>query len=251
MTGRLDDWFEYITLRSGLATNAATMLIGSAAVAILAGMAASMGGLEMPIPILVGLSGFGSLWLFVYVLAVRRKKKFVEHFPAAIDMLARSVQAGESFEEAIETASRAVADPVAGELKRLSQELGMGMQVSASMANFAQRSALTDVKIFANTISLHREMGGQLGNTLSRLAAVIRLRSDYLRKIQSATSLGRFAAIGITFAGLFVLGYMWIVHPEYINRLWGSELGMKMVYYGIASELVGLVWVAITLKQEF
>lgn len=249
--GKLDDWIENTTIRSGLPTDAATQLVAATAVAVLSGVAAGVGGLSLPVMVWIALAGFIAYWLVLYVLAFRRQKKFVEYFPTAIDMIARSVQAGESFEEALETASRTVAEPVAGELKRLAQELELGMRVSTSMDAFGRRNCLTEVKIFANTVSLHSEMGGRLAETLGRLAEVIRMRSDYLRKIRSATSLGRFAAIGIVLGGLFVLGYMLIVHPDYIKKLWESEWGLRLVYYGIASEILGLVWVATTLKQEY
>ena len=62
----------------------------------------------------------------VVVIAARRQKQFVEEFPVAIDMLARSVQAGESFEEAITSVANSIAEPVAGEFKRLAQELVAG-----------------------------------------------------------------------------------------------------------------------------
>ena len=195
--------------------------------------------------------GFGGFWLMIQILAVRRQKKFVEQFPTAIDMMARSVHAGESFEEALVTTAKTVAEPVASELKRLAQELELGMQVSTCMHSFARRNRLTDVKIFANTVSVHRETGGRLADTLARLAEVIRTRSDYLRKIRSATSLGRYAAIAIVLGGLAVLVYMLIVHPEYIQKLLDSEIGLKLVYYAIVSEIVGVIWVAMTLKQEY
>ena len=181
-TRRLDDWIERKTIQSGVPTDAVTLLVGAAAVAILSALAASVGGLAMPIPIVMAMIGFGSFWLVIHGLSVRRQKQFVEHFPTAIDMMARSVQAGESFEEALITASQTVAEPVAGELKRLAQELSLGMQVSTCMDAFARRNRLTDVKIFANTVSIHRETGGRLADTLARLAEVIRIRSDYLRR---------------------------------------------------------------------
>jgi Flp pilus assembly protein TadB len=43
---------------------------------------------------------------------------------------------------------------------------------------------------------------------------------------------------------------MQVAEPEYIGKLVASPLGHKLVVYAIASELIGLVWVAITLNSE-
>ncbi len=251
LSKRLDGYLKRLIEQSGLSCDATTMLLLIVGVSVLSGVAAKVAGLSMPFPILIAGVLLGAALLLLLVIAARRQKQFVEQFPAAIDMLARSVRAGESFEEAIASVASTIAEPAAGEFKRLAQELSLGRHVSESMADFANRNVADDVKMFAHAVSLHRESGGRLAETLARLASVVRLRADCLRKIQSATSLGKFAAIVIGAASFVVLTYMLLVHPEYIGRLWNSEAGRKLVYYGAASEAVGLLWVATTLKQKY
>ena len=200
---------------------------------------------------MIGLATFGLTIGIVYAVANHRRKKFNEHFPSAVELIARSVSAGESLEQAVKTAAEIVEEPVAGELKRLAQDLDLGMTVSQSVNRFSQAHPYIDVKIFSHAISIHREMGGRLSNSLSRLAGVIRMRNDYLRKIDSATSLGRFGSIGIVLIGLFGLAYMLVVHPEYIGKLWNSDIGRMLAWYGIASEMIGLTWVWLTLKKQY
>ena len=50
--------------------------------------------------------------------------------------------------------------------------------------------------------------------------------------------------------GVLVLVYLLLVHPQYLERLVQSELGVSMIVYAVLSEIVGLAWVAITLKGE-
>ncbi len=248
---KLGSYLTTLVERSGLRCEPSAILLSIVAISILSGVAAQVGGLLMPFPLLIALAVLTAGLFVVVVIAARRQKQFVEEFPVAIDMLARSVQAGESFEEAITSVANSIAEPVAGEFKRLAQELSLGRPVSTSLADFANRNVAADVKMFAHAVSLHRESGGRLAETLARLAKVIRMRSDCLRKIQSATSLGKFASIVIGGASFVVLVYMLVVHPDYIGRLWNSESGRKLVYYGATSEAVGLLWVVMTLKQEY
>jgi tight adherence protein B len=186
----------------------------------------------------------------VWFAAVRREKQFSKHFPAAIELLARSVQAGESLEASLELAAESTQEPVASELLRCAKQLNVGRSVSSVMSDLASRFPMMDVRIFAHTVSIHRATGGRLSETLVRLARVIRQRSEYLQKIRTMTGLGRFAAIAIGYMGVFVLGYLSFMHPDYIQKLWTSPLGQKMAIYALISEFVGVIWVAVVLRSE-
>jgi tight adherence protein B len=106
------------------------------------------------------------------------------------------------------------------------------------------------VKIFAQTVAVHEQMGGRLGKTLQRLSSVIRERGEYIEKLRSATSLGRFAAIMITLIGLGALLYLVLFQPEYLGRLTQSPLGQRMIIYAAVSEVVGVVLIFLTLNAE-
>lgn len=251
LTEPIDAWLENTTRRSGLPMDAATVLLSAAAVGVLSGFAANLFELPMPAPVVIGVAMGGLLIAVVYLVANHRRKQFHEHFPSAVEMIARSVAAGESLEQAVRTTAEIVEEPVASELERMAQDLDLGMTVSRTVKKFAKAHPYIDVKIFSHAVSIHREMGGRLAESLSRLGSVIRMRNDYLRKIESATSLGRFGTIGIVFIGLIGLAYMLVVHPEYIGKLWSSETGRVLAWYAIASELIGLAWVWLTLKKQY
>lgn len=193
--------------------------------------------------ILLGLVG-------VLVLSKRRMRQFSDHFPSALELIARSVKAGESFEDAIRLSSQHAQEPVKRELEICVHQFNLGLSVGSVMQKLANRMPTMDVRIFAHTISIHRESGGQLSKAVDRLATVIRQRMDYMQKIRTMTALGRFAAIAIGYMGIGGLAYLCLVHPDYIQKLWASPLGQKLAIYAAISELVGIIWVAITLSNN-
>ncbi len=64
------------------------------------------------------------------------------------------------------------------------------------------------------------------------------------------TSVGRYAVLAIVMMGLFVLVYMLSVQPEYVEILFATALGNKLLVYAGVSELLGLLWVGTVLKSD-
>ena len=128
------------------------------------------------------------------VLAVatqRRLAAFESQFPMALDLLARAVRAGESFDQSLALVSEAADEPVGIELRRCTKQLEMGLPLPTCMRGLAQRLDLMDVRIFANAVAVHRDAGGSLPTVLERLAEMIRDRQSCHRQLRIVTGAGR------------------------------------------------------------
>ncbi len=247
---RFDRWMHKTLMGSGIGMSIGTIVLISVLAAILTAVATFLAGVSLTVQLLSSLSVLFVLPLVLMFFKRRRIKEFSDQLPSTLDLIARAVRAGESFESAIEIAAGAAKEPMKNELQQCVRQFAMGTPTTTVMSSFAQRVATMEVRIFAHTVTIHRELGGRLANGLERLATVIRDRREYVQKINSMTSLGRFSIGAISLMGVFVLGYLMIVHPEYLTKLSSSELGLKMIAYALVSEIVGLLWVAMTLKME-
>ena len=136
------------------------------------------------------------------------------------------------------------------ELERCTRQMELGIAPAKAISTLARRIPTIDVKIFAQTIAVHEQMGGRLGMTLQRLSSVIRERGEYIEKLRSATSLGRFAAIMISVIGLSAFMYLILCQPDYLARLTQSQLGQRMIIYAAISEVVGVALIFLTLNAE-
>ena len=247
---KFDRWLTLSVYRSGLSITTITFVVANVCLASLVAFGLWSNGVNELYVLIAVLATLLLGWITLQVLIKRRQKKFSDQFPSALELLAQSVRAGESLEDSIELAADTCQEPVKSELGFCAQQLRIGLAVPIVMSRFAKRMPTMDVRIFTHTVSIHRETGGRLSDTLTRLAQVIRGRMDYLKKIRTMTALGRFAAIMIGYLGVIVLVYLTFMHPEYIGKLWASALGQKLATYAAVSEVVGIVWVAFTLNSN-
>ena len=248
---RFDRWMHRTLRGSGIGMSLTSIVLISILAAVLTATATFLAGTSLVVQLLLSLSVLFVLPIVLMLFKRRRIKEFSNQLPPTLDLLSRAVGAGESFESAMEIAAKSAKDPLQNELKQCVRQFQMGTSTAAVMSSFAQRVPTMEVRIFAHTVSVHRELGGRLANGLERLATVIRDRREYIQKVNSMTSLGRFSIGAISLMGVFVLGYLTVFHPEYLTKLLASELGLKMVAYAVISEIVGLCWVALTLKIEY
>lgn len=247
---RFDRWLHKTQMASGLGLSVGGVVLISVLAAVLAAVATFLAELALVVQVVCSLSVLFLLPMVLMLFKRRRLKEFSDQLPATLDLIARAVRAGESFENAVEIAAKAAKSPVKDELQQCVRQFDMGTSTAAVMSSFAQRVPTMEVRIFAHTVTVHRELGGRLANGLERLATVIRDRREYVQKVNSMTSLGRFSIGAISLMGVFVLGYLTVFHPQYLTKLLTTELGLKMVAYAVISEIVGLCWVAMTLKTE-
>jgi tight adherence protein B len=250
LSDAFDRWMVRLVDHSGLSVTAIGFMTANACLATVLGFGLWSFGANEIVVIIAAVTTLLLGWVTLRLLIKRRQRAFTTQFPGALELISRSVRVGESLEDALELSAKISEQPVKRELNFCSKQLRMGVAVPATMQLLAQRMPTMETRIFAHTISMHRETGGRLSETLERLAKVIRDRSDYLLKIKTMTAMGRFSAVMIGYLGVAILTYLLIVHPAYISKLFESPFGRKLAIYAAVSEIVGIVWVALTLNSD-
>ncbi len=249
--GRLDHWIEKTLYWSGWDMSAVEAVL-MAFLCVLAGAGSIYIATENEL--FAAVAGLFALAAAVVALDVRRRarmKRFEQQFPAALDLLARAVRAGESIEHAMAVVGEAMGDPVGTEFDRCARQMGLGLSLSACMRSLTRRADQMDVRILGTTLTVHREAGGNLPVTLERLSEVIRERIQYHRQLKSVTAAGRFSALIIAAVGPLLFAYMFILQPEYGGKLLADSSGRLMLAAAIVSEIIGTIWVLRLIKSDY
>lgn len=247
---RFDRWFEWVLIRAGIGIDRQTCSLLIGCIALTGGATAFTFGLHPIIQIIIVVVALPAGIATCFLKMVSRINKFSKQFPASLELLARATRAGENLEGAFRIAGESSSEPIKGEFLQCVRQMDLGLPPDAVATDLARRIDTVDVHLLSHTIALHQSMGGRLADSLERLSDVIRDRSTCEQKVKSMTSIARFAIISIVLMGMFVLVYLLMAEPDYINKLFSSSLGHKMLIYAAVSEIIGLIWVGFTLKSD-
>jgi tight adherence protein B len=186
-------------------------------------------------------TAFGVLIPYVYVSwrRSRRFQAFETKFPEAIDLLARATRAGHTFSTALELIGSELAEPVAGEFRKLYEEQNFGMPIKDALLNLGERMPLIDVKFFATTIMLQRETGGNLAEILDKLSYVIRERFKILRQLRVYTAQGRMTMAILMALPPGLLLVLLFVNRDFLTPLFHDPIGHMFVAVAIVLQTMG------------
>jgi tight adherence protein B len=91
-------------------------------------------------------------------------------------------------------------------------------------------------------VLIQRESGGNLAELLGNIARMVRARLRLLGQIRVLTAEGRMSAWILGLLPLGAIAMMSLTSYEYISVLWTDPGGVKMLWYGAAAMLAGLLW---------
>ena len=187
--------------------------------------------IALPVPLIV-----------LGVQRARRIARLQNQLPPALEILARSMRAGQSLDQAIKVLGQHSPDPLAKEFRWCAHQLEMGLSLPAVMRSLSGRLRLYDIRILATTLIVHRQTGGNVVTVLERLAQVIRERLNYRRQMRATTAAGRMAAGLMAIVAPCVLVYFFFFQMDYLRNMLQSRLGVGVLAVAAVLEIVGLIW---------
>jgi tight adherence protein B len=176
-------------------------------------------------------------WLFNKRRA--RLKKFAAQLFDALELVARALRAGHSLAAGMHVVAEEMPAPISEEFNRVYEEQNLGIPIEDALKGMCDRVPNLDLRFFVTSVLVQRQTGGDLAEILDKISYVIRERFRILGQVQALTAEGRLSGIiliALPF-GLFLL--MLYIKPDYIEKLWNHELGIKMSVAALVAQLVG------------
>lgn len=204
--------------------------------------------MEAAIAALVG--GLLPLGVLTYRKTTRRRQ-MEEQLPDSLDLLARAVRAGESPDQAIALVAKETEGALGTEFSRCAKHLQMGLSMPLAMRALARRTRMNDLRLFATTLMVHRETGGNLAVTLERMAQVMRARLSYRQQFRSSTAGGRLAMLVIASMAIVALVYITYFQPEYLQRLLADSTGWIMLASAGLMQIIGFLWIMSLVRSDY
>jgi tight adherence protein B len=190
--------------------------------------------------LLTGAAAVGAPFAVLRLAQSRYRNKFLDIFPDALDVVGRAVKAGLPVTEAMNVASRDMADPVGSELRHAIDQMRIGVEMVDALQQMADRVRVPDFRFLVVALTLQQKTGGALAETLANLSAVIRARKA-LRLKARALSAEAKASAAVLGALPFVVGaLMYFLNRDLASVLLFDPRGRFMVGVAFLSLLIGL-----------
>ncbi|GAA4716564.1 type II secretion system F family protein [Sphingomonas lutea] len=182
--------------------------------------------------------GIGVPYFVVGRMIKRRVNKFNTNFPDAIELMVRGLRSGLPITETLGIVAGEVSGPVGVEFRAVSDKMKIGRTMEAALQETADRLGTPEFQFFVITLAIQRETGGNLAETLSNLADVLRKRAQMKLKIRAMSSESKASAYIVGSLPFIVFGLVWFINPGYMDGFFTDQ---RLMVAGLG----GLVWMSI------
>jgi tight adherence protein B len=194
-------------------------------------------------PFLLGLFaglfvGIGLPHFIVGKMIVRRVAKFTANFPDAIELMVRGLRSGLPITETLGIVAAEIPGPVGIEFRMVADKMKIGRTMEAGLQDTADRLGTPEFQFFVITLAIQRETGGNLAETLSNLADVLRKRAQMKLKIRAMSSESKASAYIVGSLPFVVFTLVYLMNPSYMGKFFVDE---RLIIAGIG----GLIWMSI------
>lgn len=170
-----------------------------------------------------------------------RRAAFLAKFPESMDLMVRGLKSGLPVSETIKTVGAEMEDPIGLEFRRIVSDLQLGRQMEEALWRCADRCGVPEFRFFVVCISVQRETGGNLGETLENLSDILRKRRAAKLKVKSLSAEARFSALLIGSLPFIMIGILYLVNPGYISTLWTDNRGIVLLSIGFTWMAIGFI----------
>jgi tight adherence protein B len=194
-------------------------------------------------PFLLGLFaglfvGVGLPHFIVGKMIKRRVNTFNVNFPDAIELMVRGLRSGLPITETLGIVAGEIPGPVGIEFRMVADKMKIGRTMEAALQDTADRLGTPEFQFFVITLAIQRETGGNLAETLSNLADVLRKRAQMKLKIRAMSSESKASAYIVGSLPFVVFTLVFLMNPSYMGKFFVDE---RLIIAGLG----GIVWMSI------
>ncbi len=168
-------------------------------------------------------------WLWLGWKRKRRLDAFQSGLAETLQLIAGSLSAGMSLAQSIDAVVAEGSEPIAGEFRQVLVEARLGVPLEDALDQVAERCQSKDFAWVVMAIRIQRQVGGNLAELLTTVAATLREREYLRRQVKTLSAEGRLSGwiLGLLPIGMFL--YMLLLRREYIRPLYTEFLGIVML----------------------
>ena len=187
----------------------------------------------------VVLGSLPNLWL--RRKAKKRRRAFEDQLADVLQSIASSLNAGHSFNQALNAMIKDSPAPTSEEFQRVMTEARLGMPTEDALQHMADRMGSDDFDFAVTTVNIQRTVGGSLADILEMVGDTVRNRQQFRKKVKALTSMGQMSAYVLLAMPIFIGLILGFMSPSYMKPLLFTPIGHLMLAAGCFSMFMGYV----------
>ncbi len=181
--------------------------------------------------------------LLLVQLAQRRRLRFSEQLPDALMLVGGAIRAGASLPLALRQMSLEVPAPCGQEFDLMLREQRLGVTLNEALGSLERRMGGDDLRLFVAAVRIAGDSGGNLAETLERLAETIRRKLTVEGKIRALTAQGRLQGWIMTLLPIAVAAALFVIEPAAMAPLIDTWQGWIVCGVIAVLEIAGLLFI--------
>ncbi len=155
--------------------------------------------------------------MVVSFLIKKRVSDFTVRFPDAIELMVRGLRSGLPISETLTIVGSELPGAIGVEFQAIVDKVKIGKTMDEALVETAERLNTPEFSFFCITLAIQRETGGNLAETLSNLADVLRKRAQMKLKIRAMSSESKASAYIVGSLPFIVFTLVWMMNPKYLG----------------------------------
>lgn len=232
---------DRMLVQSGLEWTVSGLLLSCAILFAMGVMAAVMLRQPMELALLVGAALSVLPWLYLQRKRHQRLALMERQLPEALDLITRALRAGHAFSSGLQMAGEELAEPIAGELRLVHDEINYGTALPQALTNLSERVPITDLRYFVVAVLTQRESGGNLTEMLVNLSRLIRERLKLHDRVRVLSAEGRMSAWILGLMPFGLVAVLQLLNPKFMSALWTDPIGITILKWLAVLMMIGVL----------
>lgn len=168
-------------------------------------------------------------------LEKRRRMELAVQFKEAMVILASSLNAGFSVENALAVSREELfllygeEGMIVKEFSYMVQQIKMNQSVERALSDFADRTGIEDIRSLSEVFSVAKRSGGDLSSIMRRTAEMIRDKMQVREEIQTMNASKQFEQRIMNLIPFMIVFYVELSSPGFFDQMYGTMMGRVLM----------------------
>ena len=228
-SSRLWARLERLRARAGVRWTTAEIVYATFGAAILLVLVLLLVGAGTGAIVVAPIVAAGTALVVLNVKVQRRRAAFDEQLPDALEAMASALKVGQSLTQSLQVIAEEADAPIADEFDQVLAEARLGRPLEIAFQGVLERVGSSELEFVITAVTVQRRVGGSLATLLETVAATVRRRQEFSRKLRSLTAMGRLSARVLVVMPFVVAALLTTINPGYMHPLYATSTGTLLL----------------------